>query len=258
MIAIAVDDESWALTRLVDAINCSDDISEVNSFSSCKSTLEWSKQNNFDIAFLDVNMRGIGGIELAKKLKEINPNCYIIFCTGYQEYAFDAFGLHANGYLLKPITADKVQSEIDHITPNKTSNKLLNIKCFGGFEVKDRNNNLVIFSRSKTKELFALLVDRKGMGLTSKEICVILWENGNDNDKRNMQYLWNLFSDLTKTLKTVGAENVLIKSGTNHLIDTSLISCDYYDYLDGTKPALNPYNYMPYYSWAEETIASMQ
>ena len=68
-----------------------------------------------DVAFLDINMRGIGGLGLAEKLLELQPRCKIVFCTGYQEYAVSAFQLHVSGYLMKPITADAVQKEIDHI-----------------------------------------------------------------------------------------------------------------------------------------------
>ena len=65
MIAIAVDDEVLMLGALVSAIEASPDISEVARFSNCEKALEFVKDNNVDVAFLDINMRGMGGLALA-------------------------------------------------------------------------------------------------------------------------------------------------------------------------------------------------
>lgn len=258
MIAITVDDESWALQTLTQSVESSNDIEDVHSFSTCRAALEWAESNEFDIAFLDINMRGIGGLELSNKLREFNPKCYIIFCTGYQEHAFEAFKHHADGFLLKPVKSEYVQREINHLLARNDNKPLINVRCFGGFEVTDTNNEMVTFSRAKTKELFAFLIAKNGMGVTSKEICVNLWEDGEDEDRKNMQYLWNLFSDLTKSLKKIEAEEILVKSGTNHLLDTTKIKCDYYDYLNGNiDESIDPTTLLPQYSWAEEFIGNL-
>ena len=115
MIAIAVDDEVLMLGALVEAIKASPDITEVIKFSGCDETLKFVKDNPVDIAFLDINMRGMGGLALAEKIVDICSDCKIVFCTGYEEYAVSAFKLHASGYLLKPVSAEDVQVEIDNI-----------------------------------------------------------------------------------------------------------------------------------------------
>ena len=115
MIAIAVDDEILMLGALVKAVSASPDIREVSKFSSCEAALEFVKSNPVDIAFLDINMRGMGGLALAENILAARPNCKIVFCTGYEEYAIPAFKLHASGYLMKPISAEDVQAEIDNI-----------------------------------------------------------------------------------------------------------------------------------------------
>ena len=115
MKAIAVDDEIYMLENLQEAVAASPDIEQVAVFSTCSSALEYASEHLIDVAFLDINMRGIGGLGLAEKLMEMQPRCKIIFCTGYEEYAVSAFQLHASGYLMKPITQEAVQKEIDHI-----------------------------------------------------------------------------------------------------------------------------------------------
>ena len=255
MIAIAVDDEILMLGALVKAISASPDISEVNKFSDCEEALEFITKNPADIAFLDINMRGMGGLALAEKIIAIRPDCKIVFCTGYEEYAIPAFKLHASGYLMKPISAEDVQIEINNIKGVKQKEKPLTVKCFGNFEVYAKGEKLV-FKRLKTKELFAFLVDRNGAGMTAKQICAVMFDDDSD-DTKNAAYLRQLVLDLKNTLKAVGAENVLRHETPCYRVDTSLIQCDYFSYLENGKPEFHG-EYMSQYSWAEDTCAFLE
>ena len=254
MIAIAVDDEALMLGALVAAIEASPDITEVAKFSDCDQALEFVKNNPVDIAFLDINMRGMGGLALAEKIIAVCPNCKIVFCTGYEEYAIPAFKLHASGYLMKPIAAEDVQGEIDNIKGVRQKEKLLRVTCFGNFEVYVKEEQLV-FKRMKTKELFAFLIDRNGAGMTSKQICAVLFPNDTD-DARNAAYLRQLLMDLKNTLKSVGAEAIFCHETPCYRVDMSLIKCDYVSYLETGKPEFHG-EYMTQYSWAEETCAML-
>ena len=252
MIAIAVDDEILMLGALVKAISASPDIEEVNNFTDCEDALAFIKTHPADIAFLDINMRGMGGLALAEQITAACPTCKIVFCTGYEEYAIHAFKLHASGYLMKPISASDVQTEIDNIKGVRQKEKLLVVNCFGNFEVYAKDEKLT-FKRLKTKELFAFLVDRKGAGMTAKQICAVLFPDDID-DNKNAAYLRQLVLDLKNTLKTVGAENVLRHETPCYRVDTSLIQCDYLTYLETGKPEFHG-EYMMQYSWAEDTCA---
>ena len=252
MRVIAVDDEILMLGALVKAISASPDISEVAKFSDCEEALNFVKTNLIDIAFLDINMRGMGGLALAEKIIASRPNCKIVFCTGYEEYAIPAFKLHASGYLMKPISAEDVQTEIDNIKGLRQKEKLLTVNCFGNFEVYARDEKLS-FKRLKTKELFAFLVDRKGAAMTAKQICAVLFPDDTD-DTKNAAYLRQLVMDLKNTLRSVGAESVLRHETPCYRVDTSLIQCDYFSYLETGKPEFRG-EYMMQYSWAEETLA---
>ena len=254
MIAIAVDDEALMLGALTAAIEASNDITSVAKFSDCEAALEYAKSNPVDIAFLDINMRGMGGLALAEKIVSAHPACKIVFCTGYEEYAIPAFKIHASGYLMKPISAEDVQGEIDNIKGVRAQEKLLTVKCFGDFEVYAKNEK-VIFKRLKSKELFAFLVDRKGAGMTARQICAVLFPDDMD-DAKNSAYLRQLVMDLKTTLKALGAENVLCHETPCYRVDTSHIKCDYISYLETGKPEFHG-EYMTQYSWAEETCAML-
>ena len=252
MKAIAVDDEIYMLETLQEAISASSDIEMLEAFSTCSAALTYAIENPIDIAFLDINMRGIGGLGLAEKLLELQPHWKIVFCTGYDEYAVTAFQLHVSGYLMKPITPEAVQKEIDYIKGVKATEKLLTIQCFGNFEVL-YNGKILPFKRKKAKEFLAVLIDRNGAGMTAKQICAILFPDDPDYAKK-ATYLRQLVLDLKNTLKTIRAEEVLQHDTPYYRIDTNLVKCDYLSFLETGKPEFHG-EYMTQYSWAEETCA---
>ncbi len=252
MIAITVDDERPMLNALTDIVKASPDIDEVYDFSVCSDVIEWISQNSTDVAFLDINMRGMGGLALAEKITEIQPECKIVFCTGYEEYALSAIQLRCSGYLIKPITQEAVQKEIDHIKGKNPNASLLDVKCFGNFEVL-KNGEALTFKRRKAKELFAVLVDRNGAGMTGKQICAVMWPEDTD-DVKNMDYLRHLVGDLKKTLAQAGADKVFCQEGYNYRVDTTRINCDYHRFLRTGKPQFHG-EYMTQYSWAEGTLS---
>ena len=249
MIAIAVDDEALMLGALAKAISASPDITSVTKFSDCDAAIDHIKTNPVDIAFLDINMRGMGGLALAEKIISHRPDCKIVFCTGYEEYAIPAFKLHASGYLLKPISAKDVQVEIDNIKGVRQREKPLEVKCFGNFEVYVNGEKLT-FKRSKTKELLAYLVDRNGAGVTVAEIGVALWED--DEEQKNHNYIHQLFYDLRQTLAAAGVGEIFIRNNYLYSVDPEKMDCDYYTYLKTGKPDFHG-EYMTQYSWAEKT-----
>ena len=249
MIAIAVDDEALMLGALAKAISASPDIISVTKFSDCDAAIDHIKTNPVDIAFLDINMRGMGGLALAEKIISHRLDCKIVFCTGYEEYAIPAFKLHASGYLLKPISAKDVQVEIDNIKGVRQREKPLLVKCFGNFEAYVNGKQLV-FKRSKTKELLAYLVDRNGAGVSIAEIGVALWED--DEEQKNHNYIHQLFYDLRQTLAAAGVGEIFTRNNYLYSVDPEKMDCDYYTYLKTGKPDFHG-EYMTQYSWAEKT-----
>lgn len=175
---IAVDDERPALRMLEKAIMEARPECQLSCFLTAKEALQYAKGNRIDVAFLDINMAEIHGIELAKKLLEINEKINILFVTGYQEFALEAFSLAASGYIMKPADAAAIDLELSRLrNPLKTySEKQVRIKCFGGFGVFIDGEPLLI-SWSKPKELLAYLVHRRGAGVNSAEIAAVLWED---------------------------------------------------------------------------------
>ena len=161
---LCLDDEPLALKMLEQAVRQAKPDADITAFRKQAELLEQAKQGGCDIAFLDIHMRGMNGVELAKELKAVNPKMNIIFVTGFSEYAGDAMKLHASGYIMKPVTAEEVAAELSDlrfpIVPK--SDALLRVQCFGNFEVFMPDGEIMKFDRSKSKEIFAYLVHRHG------------------------------------------------------------------------------------------------
>ncbi len=247
MLFLAVDDENLQLNKLVDALKEADPSAEILSFNNPLVAYEAVKKAKIDVAFLDIEMGGMNGVELGKKLKQLNPNINIIFVTGYDQYAIDAYSMHASGYLTKPVSAERIKAELANLRypmPSGNDQNKLRAQCFGQFEVF-YNNKPIKFSRSKTKEMLAYLIDRRGAMISVKELSEVLF--GEDKGS----YIRNLVADLSKSLKELNIEEVFVKRFNSYGVDVTLISCDYYDYLKGEAYAVKAYRgtYMEQYSW---------
>jgi two-component SAPR family response regulator len=251
---IAVDDEKIALEALSGAIRAIVAEDEVVSFRYPEDALDYVKEHSCDIAFLDVEMAGMSGVELAEELKKYNSEINIVFCTGYGDYREKAFELHASGYLMKPITPEKIKRELENLRRPIVEKKRLKVQTFGNFEVYLEGKPLA-FKYRRTKELFAYLVDRVGAMCTVGEIIGILFEDESGRE----EYFQKLRRDLLSTLEEVGCAGVIVhKRGMLGVVVTE-IQCDYYDCLNKKKDFATAYfgEYMSQYSFAEYTNAQL-
>ena len=210
-----------------------------------------------DTAFLDIEMPKKNGVELAKLITKHHPQCSIIFLTGHSEYMEPAFGIHVSGYLLKPFSLDMLKEALDHRRHRSTEQdqKPVKVQCFGAFEVFIQNQP-VQFSRKKTKELFAFLIDRKGERCDIDTI-ISRMDPASEINKSTKAQIRVFLSDLTKTFENIGINDIVIKEGNSFGINISLIDCDYYRLLDGDPFARSQYmgKYMIQYEFAENTRA---
>jgi len=79
------------------------------------SALEQLAEKQPDIAFLDIRMPGISGIEVARALSELSPRTQVVFVTAYDQYAIDAFEQGAMDYLLKPVSDERLLATRERI-----------------------------------------------------------------------------------------------------------------------------------------------
>lgn len=255
---IAVDDEKIALEGIINEIKKAVPDALVYGFRDAEKAGKFLEEHPCDVAFLDIEMRGMNGLDFAKTLKIHNPRLNVIFATGYDEYMKEAFALHASGYIMKPVTAEKIRREIEELrhpvmqqSNQPEAGYLLKVQTFGNFEVYSEGKPLK-FARSKSKELFAYLVHKCGTSCSTKELIAVLFENSPYTISLQKQFQ-TILSTMMKTLKEAGADSCIIRGRNQTAVDTSKIDCDYYHFLEGVPSAINAYTgeYMANYSWSE-------
>lgn len=261
MYVLAVDDERIMLKELTIELGQVFPNADIQGFQDPMEAEQWASDltqegKSLDYAFLDIKMRGMSGIELARRLKKLHPGTVLIFCTAYTEYAFDAVGMYAKGYLMKPISAENIVRTLDEMVYDwrkslDVQNQSFWIKTFGNFEVFVDGKPLV-FEREKAKEMLAFLVDRAGATVTTEQLAVVLWED-RPYDKTLKNYVSTVLGSLRRTLHKVGKEDILIKTRNHLSLNPEKIKCDAYDYEKGVMSAVNSFRgeYMVNYSWAE-------
>ena len=259
MVTLAVDDSLTIAQQIRDCMTEIDPEGTHFAGDDPEEMLGIVAEKKPDIVWLDVVMPGMDGLEMAAEIRQLSPDSNIVFVTGHPGYALDAFGVHASGYVLKPVTKEKLAGEIaDLRRPVRSRDKdLLRVQCFGNFEVFGRDG-IMRFSRKLSKEAFAYLIDRRGAGCTVGEICSVLWED-RQSDKNLKSQCRVILGALKKDLTEAGYGDVIVKGWNVWGVDTNRVSCDYYDFLKGDKTAMESFlgEYMAQYSWSEMTVGSL-
>lgn len=259
MLIYAADDEELVLQTLRRSIMEAAPGAESQFFSGSQELLEAVQQADQkpDVCFLDIEMPGMNGLELALELKQIAPACRIVFVTGYSSYAVEAYRIHAHGYIMKPVTTERIREELNLTEEREAPQDRIQVRCFGAFEVFWQGRPLA-FARMKTKELLAYLIDHRGEFCTSGEIINAIWDEPSDQT-RQKAYLRALTSDLNAVLTEIGMKDLLLRKRQLWAVRTELLDCDYYRLLEGDVSALNEFHgaYMSRYRWAEKTLASL-
>lgn len=250
---IAVDDEKMALVILAEAIKEAENDAELEVFSNGTSAVEYLENNACDVCFLDIEMGDMTGIELAYKVKQFYPMANIIFVTGYSDYTQTAFSMRASGYVMKPATAVKIREELDNLRNPiaDEGDSKIKVVTFGNFDIYVDGKPL-LFKRTKSKEMLAYLIDRKGTGSTKKEIAAILFGE-NVYDRKVEDYINKIYKEMVRSLKEEGISDILVKERNYYAIDPKKFLCDRYEFEEGKQYAVNKFRgeYMNQYSWAE-------
>ena len=256
---IVVDDNPKDLEVISDLVWEQMQDEDIFEFDDPLQALAKAREEEIDIAFLGVKMRDLGGIDLGKYLRDLNPFINIVYVTGHKEFAYEAFAIHASGYVLKPATADLVSEELAQLRYAERYNghKRVFAQTFGNFELFV-DGVPVEFKYSKTKEVVAVLINNRGAQTTNGEIIGDLWEDDGDPEKK-LSYLRNLRQDLMNTFTRLKLDGVIIKQRGSMAIVTDRVECDLYDWLEKKDRSKYTYKgeYMNQYSWSEYYLAEL-
>lgn len=87
----------------------------VTGFTKPSEAVEYAKTNRVALAFLDIELGNISGLDVCRELLEVNPRTNVVYLTAYVEYSFDAWDTGACGFMLKPITPEGIRKQLDKL-----------------------------------------------------------------------------------------------------------------------------------------------
>ena len=178
----------------------------------------------------------------------------------HQPDAVDAFRLHASGYLLKPVSTERLAAEVDYAMAGRQPGlprRNIIVRTFGEFDVLV-DGRPVVFSRARAKELLAYLIDRQGGFVTRANVFAALWED-RLYDRSMQKQLDVVIRSLRTTLEEYGIGDIVeVNRGSLRVVPERL-DCDLYRFFKGEIGAVDAYRgeYMSAYSWASLTESYM-
>ena len=255
MTVICVDDEPLAVEYTLGQCALLPEVEETKGFTQAQAALDWLRDHAADLAILDINMPRIDGITLAVRMKEVSPKTAVLFLTAYREYAFDAYAAHPTGYLLKPVSLEKLAAEVRYACreARRSARAHVHVKTFGTFDVYV-DDRPVSFKLAKAKEILAYLVDKQGSGVTRSELFAAVWEDSL-YDRRMQKQLDVYTRSLRETLQEYAIPEIMeMEKGVLRVKPDTFI-CDAYLFYSGDSDVINAYRgeYMSSYSWASMT-----
>ena len=256
---LITDDEALLRQDLADALERVSPGHEIAFADSYDMAVAKLKENDYDIAFCDIQMPGKNGLALAESIKRLSPRTDIIIVTAYSQYALEAFKLFVKGYLLKPVKDRDLADVLNNLSPPPVVPRhRLEVRCFGKFEAF-ADGKPIPFRRQRSKEMLAYLISLRGASASRDEICGNLFEYPMTLDRMIANFKIILHT-LKKDLEKQGFDTLLVHSRNRYSIDTDQIHCDYFDYITGNSDRENSFHgeFMTQYSWAEQYIYMLE
>ncbi|MCY9663942.1 response regulator [Paenibacillus alginolyticus] len=231
---VIVEDEKPILELMKVIIGRNPHCTIVGTFSNPLEAVSSLPELRPDIAFLDVEMPRMNGLELAMKLNERQGHTKIVFTTAYKEYALEAFQVYAFDYILKPVTPAsieritnrllKLMRPADQTEQMEQQIRHASIRCFGGFEVKNPDGVLVHWPTRKTEELFAFFLCHPRQNVSKWHLADILWPDMLED--RASHNLHNTIYRLKKLMKEQEIGMDIVKTNEGYMLDTQDVRYD--------------------------------
>lgn len=230
------------------------DIKITATFAEPSSLISFLRSNDTDLVFLEINKPRIDGIDLGIKIREFSHDIAIIYTSTSDAHAIDAFKLYAQGYILKPYSKDDIYQALNNARHMLMHSNQISAVTFGNFDLFT-NGKVVHFSRSKSKELLALLIDRCGGEVTLDDVIIYVLEQ-DPSSSAARQLARKIVSTLKKDLEYYNLADICTFKYGVYAINPHMIDCDSYKLLKGDKNAHSLFTgeYMRQYAWAKSSL----
>lgn len=232
MKAILVDDEALALDFLELQLKKVSSISILGKFTHFN--LEENKKllEEIDVLFLDIDMPGMPGIEVAKELQILNPSLIIVFVTAHNDFATEAFDLNVFDYILKPIQLDRLRrtcKRIEETLPRKDKQILqIQVSSELTFQLPDGTVVRPVWRTAKVKELFLYLLHERETSIRKSELAELLWPG--IPSETSYSRLYTAIYHIRKTLQKYGDALAIESTDEGYAICLKQASIDLVDW----------------------------
>lgn len=226
---ILVDDERPALRGLEHLLKNHRELSIIGMYTNPLTAIAEIGRQKPQVVFLDINMPQLRGIDAASRILDLSPDTDIVFVTAFDQYAVEAFELHALDYILKPITPDRLNKTVERVMKKKpitqeSGDRKLQIKCLGSYKIAWENQEPIKWRAEKTKELFAFLLQNQGRDIPKEELLDKLWTE--DDPEKSIRQLYNGIYYIRKALEEYGVDRSLISIGSNYNLKLGPVDSD--------------------------------
>jgi DNA-binding NarL/FixJ family response regulator len=117
MTVVCVDDHPIMLSGLMNSVQQLLPDASIGAFGSADEAIGFAQENGCDVLISEIELSGVDGLTLAKRLKTLNPKVNIIFLTvcDEKEHAREVFNIKPSGYLLKPAKKEQLELELNNL-----------------------------------------------------------------------------------------------------------------------------------------------
>lgn len=256
MRAIIVDDEPVMVRFFLRECESFQELNIKGSFNSGDEALEFVKENQIEVAFLDVEMPGMTGLELAVKLREIRSDILIVFISAY-DYVWDSNRIGGDYYLVKPYDHEMMELMFERVKLLALrQKKKVYMHMFGTFTITYDGQPVPL--KGKSKEILAYIATFRGKEVSNQTIFSTLWED-RPYDHSGMSLYFHALKKLKDALEKNGLSELLISNTRGQMINVDMVDCDFYAWQDENTDVNERFrgDFLTEYSWSEPMLSDM-
>lgn len=229
-----VEDEVHILKYMQKKLSAFGDFQVEGAFSTPEEALAGFDGIHPEVVFLDIEMPRMNGIELARRLLAKKSDLHIIFTTAYGQYALNAFEVEAIDYLMKPIVDEDIVRVIRRLNkavkgnpPQKDGREgkaIFPVHCFGCFEVRDHQQQVLRWPTKKAEELFAYFLVHQGRHVSKWELLELFWADV--AEERGLHNLYNTIYRIKQVLKKLSVPATIKKVNDGYILESEKVLSD--------------------------------
>ncbi len=234
MKVLLVDDESAMLLAMKILLTKMEGVELIGAFQSANAALEFMEGKEVDLAFLDIEIAGDSGLELARRLRAMHSGLDIVFTTSHTEFAMQAYDVYPLDYMVKPILRTRLSQTIARAIANRrtpsaqndeNAGNRLSIRGLGCFEASGRQTGSVKWISRKSMELFAYLLIHQGRSISKMRVLDELFP---EMPFKNAEaYLYTAVYQLRKALSEHGCKHMVVSAQEKYRVDTDGVDIDF-------------------------------